>query len=178
MIIEQLKQQNLHEYCELQLAIDSTSSFMDYDADERIDTLQDLLNSRFKNGNSIFLVAKQSNRLVGYGEIHGMKTKKKKHVCWALGGFIPCFQSQGFGSKMLSSILDHAAKKWRRLDVTVMDGNIKSVKLLKSFGFQEEGKRHKAIHHDGKYYDEIYLGIDLKKWRQGRVSKSTTKSIR
>ncbi len=69
--------------------------------------------------------------------------------------------SKGYGSEAIKLILNFAFNEIRLHNVmlTVFSSNPRAIKAYTKCGFQEFGRRHEAIYHDGKYLDLIYMEI-------------------
>ena len=73
-------------------------------------------------------------------------------------------QSRGYGAQALKAIIEYGFNRMNlyRLEAEVIDGNAASIKLLKKYGFKEEGRLREAKFVDGKYKDLLRFGL-LKK---------------
>ena len=69
--------------------------------------------------------------------------------------------SKGYGSEAIKLILNFAFNEIRLHSVylTVFANNHRAIKAYTKCGFQEFGRRHEAIYHDGKYHDLVYMEI-------------------
>lgn len=70
-------------------------------------------------------------------------------------------QGRGIGTFAVSSIVNHAFYNLnlRRLQLEVLEYNLAAQKLYRKIGFIEEGRKRKAVFKDGKYVDEIIMGL-------------------
>lgn len=66
---------------------------------------------------------------------------------------------QGVGFKLLGEV-EHWAREVgvKRLELTVMCHNERTIRLYKRAGFEIEGTKRKAIFMDQQMYDEYYMG--------------------
>jgi RimJ/RimL family protein N-acetyltransferase len=69
----------------------------------------------------------------------------------------------GLGTAMLSKLIDLAKKEGlHRVGLTVVADNKPAINLYKKFGFKTEGAKKDAYFgEDGKYHDEIMMGLIL-----------------
>jgi RimJ/RimL family protein N-acetyltransferase len=77
------------------------------------------------------------------------------------------FWSQGFGSDATRTLLRYGFEQLNlhRISSSVFDFNERSYRMHKKVGFQEEGRRRKAIFKNGQYHDLIEFGLLSDEWR-------------
>lgn len=70
-------------------------------------------------------------------------------------------QNKGIGTFAVSSMVNHAFYNLNlcRLQLEVLDYNTAAQHLYKKIGFKEEGRKRKAVFKNGKYVDEIIMGL-------------------
>ncbi len=75
-------------------------------------------------------------------------------------------QAKGYGEKALGAIIEFGFKRLNlyRLEAEVIDGNIPSVKLMRKFGFVEEGRLREAKYVNGIYKDLLRFGLLRKEY--------------
>jgi RimJ/RimL family protein N-acetyltransferase len=73
------------------------------------------------------------------------------------------FQNVGLGTALMSEGIALArARGMHRLELTVVADNQRAIRLYEKVGFQREGlKRENYLGEDGKYHDEVEMGILL-----------------
>lgn len=73
------------------------------------------------------------------------------------------FQNAGLGTALMTEGIAQAkARRVHRVELTVVAENHRAIKLYEKVGFQREGlKRENYLGEDGKYHDEIEMGILL-----------------
>jgi RimJ/RimL family protein N-acetyltransferase len=73
------------------------------------------------------------------------------------------FHNVGLGTAMLSKLIELARKEgMHRIGLTVVADNKPAINLYKKFGFKTEGvKRDAYFGEDGKYHDEVMMGLIL-----------------
>ena len=69
--------------------------------------------------------------------------------------------SKGYGSEAIKLLINFAFNEIRlhNIMLTVFSNNPRAIKAYTKCGFQEFGRRHEAIYHDGEYLDLIYMEI-------------------
>jgi len=73
------------------------------------------------------------------------------------------YQNLGLGAALMSEGLRLAReRRMHRIELTVIAENHRAIRVYEKLGFQREGvKRENYLGEDGKYYDEIIMGILL-----------------
>jgi RimJ/RimL family protein N-acetyltransferase len=76
------------------------------------------------------------------------------------------YQSQ-YGDLAIKWMLDWAFRSanLHRVECTVFGWNTGILKIYKSVGFFEEGKRRECLFKDDKWWDEVHLGILKEEWQ-------------
>jgi RimJ/RimL family protein N-acetyltransferase len=84
------------------------------------------------------------------------------HRCTELGIDIKReFQGQGYGTEAIRWTLEWAFKVagLHRVELYVLGWNERAKSLYERIGFQEEGRKREALWKDGRWWDEVYMGI-------------------
>lgn len=85
-----------------------------------------------------FFLAKTKEKVVGYG---GMYTVLDEGYITNIG-VLPEFRRRGIGAKIVKALIDFSIEKSLSfLSLEVRPSNIAAIKLYKSFGFEEVGRR-------------------------------------
>ena len=110
-----------------------------------------------KNGPVYYAI--NDDRVVGWCDVFPEKNPRQNHRGGLGMGLLPEFRGQGLGSKLLSSVLDHAKKfGLEKVELNVYTSNTPAVALYKKFGFEQEGLIKKYRKLDGQYFDCLALG--------------------
>lgn len=117
------------------------------------------LNNIENNNNLRFIIEDNNGEAVGLATltdidwknrkaIHGIKLDNKN-------------RKRGLGTDALISIMRYAFNELQlnRLDASILEYNIASIKLHEKYGWKVEGKQRKAVYKNGKYNDLIIIGI-------------------
>lgn len=110
-----------------------------------------------KNGPVYYAV--NNDRVVGWCDVFPEDNPRQNHRGGLGMGLLPEHRGQGLGSKLLSSVLDHAKKfGLEKVELHVYTSNISAVALYKKFGFEQEGLIKKYRKLDGQYFDCLAMG--------------------
>jgi ribosomal protein S18 acetylase RimI-like enzyme len=113
-----------------------------------------------KNGPVYYAI--NNDRVVGWCDVFPEENPRQKHRGGLGMGLLPEFRGQGLGSKLLSSVLDHAKKfGLEKVELNVYTSNTPAVALYKKFGFEQEGLIKKYRKLDGQYFDCLAMGTFL-----------------
>lgn len=122
---------------------------------EKVSSFQSSLIS--KNGPVYYAV--NNDRVVGWCDVFPEENPRQNHRGGLGMGLLPEFRGQGLGSKLLSSVLDHAKKfGLEKVELNVYTSNTPAVALYKKFGFEQEGLIKKYRKLDGQYFDCLAMG--------------------
>jgi RimJ/RimL family protein N-acetyltransferase len=73
---------------------------------------------------------------------------------------------QGLGTEATELMLEHAFERLglHRVGLSVFDFNQRAMRAYEKAGFREEGRSREAILRDGRYFDEVQMGILREEW--------------
>ena len=121
--------------------------------------IKQFLESKASMNWSIFI---QLNKLIGTTGI----TVNKIHRRCSWGIFIgdKNYWGQGYGADVLETVLKYCFNKLElnRVELSVFPFNPRAIECYKKCGFRVEGVKKQAVRKDGKFVDDIIMGI-LKK---------------
>ena len=149
----------------LKQRLDLQTSFMLLEPDERetsVRALADELGTVARSGNSVVIVAKSGDELVGYVELTGGAFRRNRTTAHLVIGVLAEAGGQGLGARLLKE-----AKRWaaahgvHRLELTVMAHNQRAAGLYERMGFSVEGRRAQCLLIDGRFVDELYMAVIL-----------------
>ncbi|SDJ38744.1 Protein N-acetyltransferase, RimJ/RimL family [Frankineae bacterium MT45] len=90
----------------------------------------------------------------------------------SIGVFLsPEFSGQGYGTDALRVMVGYLFREvgLHRVQLSVAEFNTAGRQAYRNAGFVEEGRRRKAIFHDGAWHDELQLAILSHEWGAGTV---------
>jgi len=73
----------------------------------------------------------------------------------------PLYRGQGLGKELMRFIMDYGflTLKLHRIYLTVHAANLPAIRLYEKCGFELEGRLRDSVLRDGKYEDEIVMGL-------------------
>jgi RimJ/RimL family protein N-acetyltransferase len=108
------------------------------------------------------LVALDGDRVVGWCDVIPKDWPSTRH-CGSLGmGLLPEWRGRGVGRRLIERTL-HAARAFplARVELAVRADNEGAMALYRRVGFEQEGRRRRAVRVDGVYYDDIVMAVLL-----------------
>lgn len=130
---------------------------------------EEFLNNYLSADNSCFLVAEWDGRLVGSLSLDGGRFRALRHVV-TLGISV----RQDYRNRRVGRALLGAAIAWcresgiiRRIELQVMVGNERAIRLYRQFGFQEEGRKRQAVRRMGQPRDTLMMALLLEEATPG-----------
>lgn len=113
--------------------------------------------------NSIITVAVEKDRVVGHLQISIGTSPPFRDIGDLFIYIHQDYQNLGLGAALMREGLRLAqARRLHRVELTVVADNQRALKLYEKMGFQREGVKRENYHgEDGKYHDEIVMGILL-----------------
>jgi RimJ/RimL family protein N-acetyltransferase len=81
---------------------------------------------------------------------------------------------RGYGTETVALMLGHAFEKLglHRIGLSVFAFNERAIRSYEKAGFREEGRLREAVWRDGRWWDEVQMGVIEREWRDriGRAS--------
>jgi len=113
--------------------------------------------------NLIPLVAEHNDRIVGYAWIYKFAHPRRRGTSDLAMYLNQDFHNVGLGTAMLNHLLELARREsLHRIGLHVIADNRIAVHLYEKFGFRVEGvMKDSYLGADGKYHDEIVMGLTL-----------------
>ena len=112
--------------------------------------------------NDIQVYALQGDTVVGWCDITRRKRKVFAHTGSLGMGITKPHRGKGLGSRMMEECITQArANGLEKICLEVYSHNTAGIALYKKFGFAQEGIKIKEVKIDGKYFDNIVMGLGL-----------------
>ena len=113
--------------------------------------------------NKIILLALADHRIVGHMQITFATNPRFRGIGELFIYLDQEFQNLGLGTALMEEGLSIArGRKLHRVELTVVAENHRGIRSYEKVGFKREGlKKENYLGEDGKYYDEIVMGILL-----------------
>ncbi|KAH8832524.1 acyl-CoA N-acyltransferase [Flagelloscypha sp. PMI_526] len=86
---------------------------------------------------------------------------------------LPQFWGRGYASQVITWLLEYAFDNlgYHRMGLHVFSGNMRAVELYRRLGFKEEGRVRETLYCDGKWQDEILMGLLEREWREMKAAE-------
>lgn len=117
---------------------------------------------------------------VSIGTIHlSQSTPEMVHHRFTFIGIniLKRYQSQGYGSEAIKWILEWAFNSagMHRVGIRVSEYNPGARRLYEKLGFKQEGVTREMLWRDGRWWDDIQLGILYREWMEkyGAIKQAT-----
>jgi RimJ/RimL family protein N-acetyltransferase len=138
------------------------------DAPMRLDEIDRFFRARALGPDSLAMAihVRESDRLIGscaFSQLDGDNGSVTYHItigekdAWG----------HGYGTQATELMLDHAFRVLglHRIGLTVFEFNERAIRAYRRCGFVAEGRARQAIWRDGRWWDEIAMGILAADWR-------------
>lgn len=116
----------------------------------------------------VLVVETMDGDFVGMMGIHNINWKDRVGTTGAV--LVKRFRGKGYGTDAKMAILNYAFNTlgFHKLCSSVVAFNERSLNYSLKCGYRIEGKRRKQIFKNGRYYDEIILGVFRNEWLAAR----------
>jgi L-phenylalanine/L-methionine N-acetyltransferase len=113
--------------------------------------------------NSIILIALDRGKIVGHLQISMGTSPRVREIGELFIYLHQEYQNVGLGTaQMREGIRIAKERHLHRVELSVVADNHRAIKLYEKVGFEREGlKRENYVGEDGKYHDEVVMGILL-----------------
>ncbi|KAF2225625.1 acyl-CoA N-acyltransferase [Elsinoe ampelina] len=81
---------------------------------------------------------------------------------------LPEWQGKGYGGEAISWVLDWAFDRLNlhKVMIRAFEYNEGAIRLYERIGFSREGRWKEYLWHDGRYWDDIQLGMLAREWKE------------
>ncbi len=81
---------------------------------------------------------------------------------------------RGYGTEVTELMIEHAFERLalHRVGLSVFEFNTRAIRAYEKAGFRIEGRLREAIHRDGRYWDEIQMGVLEWEWQARREERA------
>jgi len=113
--------------------------------------------------NLIAIVAFYKDKIVGHAQIFKFPNPRRKGMGDLIIYLHQDFHNVGLGTAMLTKLIELAKEEGlHRVSLDVIADNKPAIRLYQKFGFKVEGVKKEAYFgEDGKYHDELVMGLIL-----------------
>jgi RimJ/RimL family protein N-acetyltransferase len=81
------------------------------------------------------------------------------------------YWGRGYGREAVGLLLDYAfrIRNFRRVWLEVHAANERAIRAYRACGFVEEGRMREHVWLDGRYVDNVIIGVMREEWQEGRA---------
>jgi RimJ/RimL family protein N-acetyltransferase len=99
-------------------------------------------------------------RLAGVAFLHSLEAGDRR-ARFAIGLYSPDLQGRGIGRSATTLVLRHAftTMALHRVDLRVLEFNAGAIACYRACGFVEEGRERESCLLEGRWYDDVLMGI-------------------
>jgi RimJ/RimL family protein N-acetyltransferase len=138
-----------------------TFGFAEFDMSEHEE--RTYLETQSNSNNRIYFVATIDDKIVAMLNFTGGSRPRTQHSGEISMVVLKAYWGFGIGSHLVDSLLKWAKSTQiiKKLNLRVRSDNFPAIHLYEKKGFVKEGTLHKEILIDGKYYDLLWMGLEL-----------------
>ena len=110
--------------------------------------------------NPLHWVVEYQGRFVGTARLHALRPDDRK-ARYAVGLLDAGVHGRGLGREVTMQVLRYAFGPLglHRVDLKVLDFNVRAIRCYRACGFREEGREREAARVDGRWHDDVIMGI-------------------
>ncbi|MEG0483552.1 MAG: GNAT family N-acetyltransferase [Acinetobacter sp.] len=151
--------------------LDVETEFMLFEVGERPIALSqqiEFIKTLNTSENEKIFIAIDQKHIVGFIALSRKPFNKVKHCFQLVMGIL-----ENYHGKNIANKLYQYAEQWAidqgaiKIELTVIDKNIRAIKFYEKLGFKTEGIRTKSIFYQGQFMDELYMGKILNNLSSG-----------
>ncbi len=116
-----------------------------------------------ESSNHFFIVAEIGGTLIGNLSFKGGDKPKILHTGEIGATVLKKYWGLGIGSVLVGTLIEWAKSSWtiKKLNLRVRPDNDRAIRLYERFGFVREGLITREYFIDGKFYDSIFMGLQI-----------------
>jgi len=123
---------------------------------------EDFLKSSINSPIQCFLVAEIDNKIIGVLGLTGNSLKKFRHTCTLGMGVLKEYWGMGIGSALIDASVNWAkANSITRIQLQVVETNIRAMALYERKGFKKEGILQDGIKINDCFWNIVQMGLLL-----------------
>lgn len=129
-----------------------------------IEQEKDWINLFLTSENSLLLIAEFDNEIIGNIDLTGSRRKMMQHTAVIGIGMLQDWRNSGLGTILLKSAIEWAKENsiLEILWLQVYTDNKLGLALYQKMGFEENGIMKNFFKHDGKYFDNLTMTMNVK----------------
>ena len=112
------------------------------------------------------IVAREGDTHIGVVGLHGMGLPNRS-ATFGIAIGEKAFWDKGYGTEATKLILSYGFRtlNLHRISLWVYDFNPRGVHVYEKLGFKEEGRKRESMFREGRFQDEILMGILESEWK-------------
>lgn len=105
-------------------------------------------------------IIEYSNRCIGAAGFHHISNEDNS-ATYRIGIFDSNLHSKGIGTETTKLLLKYGFEecKWHRIDLKVLDYNLRGIRCYEKCGFKKDGVLRESAFIEGQYYSDIIMSI-------------------
>ena len=112
--------------------------------------------------NCLMLVVEAQDEIVGILTCNGGTRRAMRHAVTLGVSLREDYRDRGLGHRLMQRTVDWARSNGvTRIELHVYVENARAIHLYEKFGFKIEGRRPHAYYHNGRYIDDLVMGLLL-----------------
>ncbi len=112
--------------------------------------------------NSQIFGAFDGPQIVGTAAFGVLAGPKDSHKGWLRAMYVrPSHRRTGASRLLVQAVIDAARSRVEQIQLSVVSENLPAIRLYESFGFVQYGLEKRALKQNGRYFDEIFMALDL-----------------
>ncbi|MBL3591667.1 MAG: GNAT family N-acetyltransferase [gamma proteobacterium endosymbiont of Lamellibrachia anaximandri] len=119
---------------------------------------ENLIKANSSSDTNVLFVAVKNKNIIGFIGGTGGKFNRNRHSINIAMGVLGEYQRQGIGRSLLKALINWAkSHQFKRIELSVIENNIKAKSLYEAFGFEVEGLKQNSLIINGKLTNEYYM---------------------
>jgi len=117
---------------------------------------------KIREDGGLYAVAEVDGKIAGVALLRRGPLEMNRHVAKFRMWLVPGYRGLGLGKKLMEYVIDGArARGVEKISLDVFSNNERAIGLYKKFGFRVEGRLKRQYVLEGRYVDEIVMGLSL-----------------
>jgi len=119
--------------------------------------------------NHSFFAIEVDGKLIGSCGLHHSR-RRDGSTEFGIGIYDPEYVGKGYGSDAIRTLLRWAfqIQNWRRVQLRTLACNERAIRAYQKIGFVEEGRLREHVFFQGRYVDEVVMGLLRSEWQEQR----------
>ncbi|NOX75914.1 MAG: GNAT family N-acetyltransferase [Gammaproteobacteria bacterium] len=123
-----------------------------------INSQAEIIGASLQSSSQVLFVAVEGAKIVGFLGGAGGKVNRNRHSIHIAMGVLAESQGKGIGRQLLSTFIDWSeSNQFHRIELSVMEHNVRAKSLYEKMGFQTEGLKYDSLKVNGRYINEYFM---------------------